>query len=55
MKKGEIFLLRGFLNCHDSETKLCWSIKVKGFPSKVDAISHVPGLVSLRNVGVMTS
>ena len=55
MKNGEIFFLGCFNNCYDSKTKLCLSLVIKGFLTKIDAISHVPSLVSQRNARVITS
>ena len=55
MKNGEMFFLGCFNNCYDSETKLCLSLEIKGFLTKIDAISHMPSLVSQRNARVITS
>lgn len=55
MKNGERFFLVFFSNCYDSETKLCLNLEIKGFLTKIDAISHVPSLVSRQNARVITS
>ena len=55
MKNGEFFFLVVSVIVMIQKQNCVLSLEIKGFLTKIDAISHVPSLVSQRNARVITS